>query len=139
MQGEAQHVRRRLQQVRGDPDREQLHRPVAQQQVPLPVDDHRGAGFMCGEQQLQRVPHGPKLRCIEAGFPVLRCVASSDEQVVALPQRYVEVLGQPHHNVRARPRSAALGPSPRTTVTRGDVRVGGEPQLADVTATAPLP
>ena len=136
VQGDAQHVDRRRQQFVADPLHQHRRGRVGQHQLPLAVHDHRRIGLVPGQHLLEGLAHR-----LEAGVGQLALTeggseAGGDEELVAVAQGHVELLGQVQHHL-----AAGAGPSrlDEAQVAGGHPGGGGQLELAEVTALAPRP
>jgi hypothetical protein len=122
----AQDVDRRLHQVGRDVGDQQRHARVGREHLPRPVDDHRRERRVRVQDALNRFAHGLHLRVVERVLAVPRRVAGGEQQLVALAQRHLQVLGQLQHHLGRRPRPAGLD---ERDVTRGNAGLQGEVEL----------
>src|SRR5205823_12951040 len=63
-------------------------------QLPVTVDDDRGVRLVACEDELDGTAHGLHLGVLEGELAVSRRIARSEQQLVALAQRDVELLGE---------------------------------------------
>jgi hypothetical protein len=135
MQGQAQDVDRRVEQLAGDAGGQQRHGAVGGDHPPVAIDDQRRVGLVPGEDALERLADRTHLGLGQVALPVGGRVPRGEQQPVALAQRYVELLGELHDERRARPRAPRLH---EAQVAAGDAGLEGEVELADVPALAPV-
>jgi hypothetical protein len=135
VQAQPQHVGRRREQLVGHALGQQRHAAVARHEVPRPVDDHGRVGLVGGEHEVQRPADGGHVGVVEAAPPVDRGEAGRQQQIVALAQRDLELLGEVQDHL-----AAGAGPPglDEAQVTRGHARVAGQVQLAEPPAQPPV-
>ena len=75
---------------------------IAPQQIPVPVDRHRGKRLLLGQHVIERAADVAKLGSSEVRLPPDRRKAGRDQQCVVLTQRHVERDRKPHHHIAAR-------------------------------------
>ena len=94
MEGDAQHVDRLLHELGGDALGEGGEAPVGGDHVPMLVDHQRRVRHVSPEHQPDRLTHGLHLGVIQRPLAVHRRVSGGEQQLVALPQRHLEALGE---------------------------------------------
>jgi hypothetical protein len=134
VQGELEHVDRRLEQVRGDRGGQQLGRGVGGDQVARPVDDDGRERFMGLQQLVERLFDRGELGRVERALRVDGRVARGQQHPVALAERDVEVLGQVQDHLLAGLAAAGLH---EAQVARRDARLEREVELAQAPARTP--
>ena len=72
------------------------------------VDDHRRVRLVSGQDVPESRPYRRQRAILQRSLRVRRRVPGREQQIVALPQRQPEGLGQPHDHRAARRRAAAL-------------------------------
>ena len=135
VQAQPQRVHRRLEQVLGGAAGEQLQRPVAGDQAPVAVDDEGGVGVVAGEHPVDRLAHRAHLGVGEVVLGVGGGVAGGEQQRVSLPQRDLELLGEPGEHLGARLRAAGLD---EAQMPRRDPGLERQVELAEAPALAPV-
>jgi hypothetical protein len=135
MQGDAQHVGRRGQQVLGHAGGQQRDAGVAGQQLPVAVDDDRGVRLDPGQHLLDRLAHRFHVGVLQGALLVDGGVAGGQQQLVALAQRDLQLLGQGQQHLRAGARAAGLH---EAEVPRGHPHLEGEVHLAQAPSPAPV-
>ncbi len=135
MEAQAQHVHRRLEQVRRHPVHQQPHGPVGGQHLPGVVDHHRWIGVVAVEDQGDRLAHRLHFGIGQLALLIDRRVAGGEQEAVAVAQRHLQALRQLKDHVRTRPRAAGLH---EAQVPRGHPGVGGQVHLAQAPPLAPL-
>jgi hypothetical protein len=148
--GEVDHPRRHAARVQRDPvgvDRrhQQLRRHALGQhgerrvrghQVAHPVDDDRRVRQVPGQHVVERGAHRGQRRVVPCGARVGGGEAGGEQQVVALAQRQLQRLGQPHHHRPPRRGPPALH---EADVPLGRAGAHGELQLAQPAARPARP
>ena len=134
MQAQAQRVDGRLQQVRGGAGRDQPDAGVAVDELPAAIDRDRRRGLVGGEQATDDLADLAHLGILERRLGIGGRVAGGQQQLVALPQRHVEMLGELDHHVAARLGAAGLD---EAEMARGDLGLQRQLHLAETPLVAP--
>ena len=79
MQGDAQRIRRGLEQLRSDPFGENFDRLIEGDQVAKPVEHDRGIRLVRGEEALERLANRRHLLAVEAALAVRGRIARGEE------------------------------------------------------------
>jgi hypothetical protein len=131
---EAEHVDRRLEELRVHPVPEKRRGSIGLDQVPEPVDDQGRVRLVRLEQPLERLPkrlhHLPVVRQLQIG----RREAPGEQQSIALGHRQMQVLGQVDEELATRAGPAGLD---EAQMLGRDVRVQGQRELAEAASRAP--
>ena len=135
VQRHAHDVDRRLQQLGGHALGEQRDRAVGGDHLPPAIDHRRRVGLVAAQHELERLAHGSHVGIVERPLAVERGVAGGEQQLVAVAQRDLELLGEPHDHLGARARAPALD---EAHMAGGDAGVEGEVHLAAPPAPAPV-
>ena len=80
---------------------EDVERPVGGDEHTVRAHDHRRIREVAVENRVERAKHRAQRLVLERGLRERRGEARGEEQVVALPQRQVERVGQPRNDARA--------------------------------------
>ena len=91
---------------------------------------------MPGQHLAHRRAHGRQLRGVQRGLGVDGGVAGGEQELVALAERQLELLGQAQDHLAARAGPAGLH---EAQVPSGDLRLEREVELAQPAALAPPP
>ena len=110
-------------------------RTVGGDHAPVAVDGERRVGLVAGQQPVERLADGVHHRLVERAAAVDRRVAGREQQLVALAQRDVELLGEAQHHLGARLGAAGLD---EAQVARRDAGLEGEVELAEAPPAAPV-
>jgi len=134
---EPQHVDRRREQRRVDVDAvgQHRHRRVGGDEVPVAVDDDRRVGLVAAEDQVERLTHRRELGGVQRALRKRRGVARGQQQLVALPERHLQLLGDPQQHVAPGLRSPGLD---EAEMPRRDPRVERQLELGHAPPRAPF-
>jgi len=105
------------------------------EQCPVPVDRKRRVGFVARQQRVDRLPRGVERGIVERAFGEDRRIACGNQEDIAVAQRHVEPLGEMKHHLA---RGRGTPGFDKAQVARGNLRLAGEIELAQMTALAPL-
>ena len=94
-----------------------------------------GIRLVGGEHEVQRGPDGGHVGVVEAATVVDRRESGGEQQLVALPQRHLQLLGQVQHHLPAGPRATGLD---EAQVPAGHPGLAGQVQLAEPPALPPV-
>jgi len=92
--------------------------------------------LLLGEHEAERAAHLAELGRTERALPVDRRVARCGQHHVLVAQRHVEDTGQEQHHLPARLRAPGLE---EAQMARGDLRLGGQRELAHPPGASPVP
>ena len=112
---------------------DQVERFIGGDHVAAPVHDERGVGQVALEDVANRGAHRGQGRVIEGTLRIDGGVPGRQQQLVALPQRKLERLGQPDDHVPAGSGPAGLD---EAEMPLGGAGSQGEIELAQMTAGA---
>ena len=135
MQAEAKDVDRRLEQVRRGAVGQHGDGPIGRDQPPVAVDDDGRVRLVAAQEPVEHVAHRPHLGIVQVALRKRGRVAGREQECVAVTQRHVEMLGQLHDHLGARPRTAGLD---EAHVARGDAGSDREVELAQATPLPPV-
>ena len=122
-------------QVRRDAGGEERDAGVDPGEVPPAVDDHGRVRLVALEDAVERLTHRRHLRRVDRALGVGGGEAGGEQELVAVAQRDVELLGQVQDHVAARPGPAGLE---EAQVARRHARLARQLELAEAPALAPL-
>ena len=135
VQAQPQHVGRRREQLLGHAGGQQRDPGVAGHQLPRPVHDHRRVRLVRGQHEVHGAADGGHVGVVQAPASVDRGEAGRQQQVVALAQRHLQLLGQVQHHLPARAGPPGLD---EAQVPCRDARVAGQVELAEPAALPPV-
>ena len=136
VQAQPHQVHRWSQQIGRDAREERVHRAVGQHDVPAAVERQRRIRLVRLEHPADRVEGSRQSGVVERTLRVPGCEAGGEQQPIAIPQRDVELVGEPQDHVRARCGPPGLD---QADVTSRDVRGDRQVELAEPPALPPLP
>ena len=136
VEGEAEHVGRRRQQRRVDAFVEHVERPVGGDEDAVRPHDHRRVREVAVEDRVQRLANRAERLVVERRLRERRGEAGGEQQLVALPQRELHRLRQPHDH--AAPRAGATL-FDEAHVPLGRARPHRQVELAQPAGRAPAP
>ena len=90
---------------------------------------------MAAQHELERLAHRGHVGVVERPLAVERGVAGGEQELVAIAQRDLELLGELQHHLGAGPRAPGLD---EAHMAGGDARVEGEVELAAPAPLAPV-
>jgi len=134
VQGQAHRVRRRLEELGVDLGGHQRDARIGLDEVPVAVHRGRRVRLVAGEDLAHGGADLGHLGRVEGRLGVDRRVATGKQELVALAQGHVELVGEAQHHVAARRRAPGLD---EAEVARGDLGVEREVHLAEAPALAP--
>ena len=114
---------------------QQRDRAVRGDHAPVAIDGERRVWVVAFQHALQRVTHRLHVRFVQPALTVRRRVARGEQQLVAVAQRDVELLGEMDDHLGAGPCPAGLD---EADMPGGHVRLEREVQLAQAPPLAPL-